>query len=231
MDDVDLFARLRSITIIKGVEWPNKLRAYMDNGARMSGVYAILKGLGPAVADEDADELSEILMENYGSWVIDENISRRAVEDWMIQMQFNRSILKQVNTVTSDDIETYMGWCKEISTSDPVGQVILADRLFKVVEVAQEQRIGFRNLLESGIFQKMFTSMFRNFNEHKFNKSVDVLVHLTKTSKVECRYTLGALTSLQRLLEVHKNLYRGKSASVDSFKVLVDDMERNCPSN
>jgi glutaredoxin 2 len=30
LDDVDLFSRLRSITIIKGVEWPKKLRTYMD---------------------------------------------------------------------------------------------------------------------------------------------------------------------------------------------------------
>ncbi|GMI17385.1 hypothetical protein TrLO_g9370 [Triparma laevis f. longispina] len=30
-DDVDLWARLRSITIVKGVVWPKKLRAYMDN--------------------------------------------------------------------------------------------------------------------------------------------------------------------------------------------------------
>jgi glutaredoxin 2 len=30
LDDIDLFSRLRSITIIKGVEWPKKLRNYMD---------------------------------------------------------------------------------------------------------------------------------------------------------------------------------------------------------
>jgi glutaredoxin 2 len=30
-DDVDLWSRLRSITIIKNVEWPAKLRRYMDN--------------------------------------------------------------------------------------------------------------------------------------------------------------------------------------------------------
>ena len=30
-DDVDLWARLRSITIVKGAVWPKKLRAYMDN--------------------------------------------------------------------------------------------------------------------------------------------------------------------------------------------------------
>ena len=30
-DDIDLWARLRSITIVKGVVWPKKLRAYMDN--------------------------------------------------------------------------------------------------------------------------------------------------------------------------------------------------------
>ncbi|KAL7580747.1 hypothetical protein ACA910_001031 [Epithemia clementina (nom. ined.)] len=29
-DDIDLFARLRSITIIKGVEWPENLRSYMN---------------------------------------------------------------------------------------------------------------------------------------------------------------------------------------------------------
>ena len=31
LDDIDLWARLRSITIIKGVQWPRKLRSYMDN--------------------------------------------------------------------------------------------------------------------------------------------------------------------------------------------------------
>lgn len=31
MDDIDLWSRLRSITIVKGVQWPSKLRAYMDN--------------------------------------------------------------------------------------------------------------------------------------------------------------------------------------------------------
>jgi len=30
-DDIDLWARLRSLTIIKGVEFPPKLRKYMDN--------------------------------------------------------------------------------------------------------------------------------------------------------------------------------------------------------
>lgn len=31
MDDIDLWSRLRSITIIKGVQWPERLRSYMDN--------------------------------------------------------------------------------------------------------------------------------------------------------------------------------------------------------
>jgi len=31
MDDIDLWSRLRSITIVKGVQWPVKLRNYMDN--------------------------------------------------------------------------------------------------------------------------------------------------------------------------------------------------------
>jgi glutaredoxin 2 len=30
IDDIDLFSRLRSQTIIKGVVWPEKLRKYMD---------------------------------------------------------------------------------------------------------------------------------------------------------------------------------------------------------
>jgi len=37
-DDVDLFARLRSITIIKDVEWPAKLRRYMDGMAELSDI-------------------------------------------------------------------------------------------------------------------------------------------------------------------------------------------------
>lgn len=38
MDDVDLWARLRSITIIKGVQWPTKLRAYMENLSALGDV-------------------------------------------------------------------------------------------------------------------------------------------------------------------------------------------------
>lgn len=38
MDDVDLWARLRSITIVKGVEWPKKLRAYMDELSALGDV-------------------------------------------------------------------------------------------------------------------------------------------------------------------------------------------------
>lgn len=30
-DDIDLWARLRSLTVIKGVEYPPKLRAYLDH--------------------------------------------------------------------------------------------------------------------------------------------------------------------------------------------------------
>lgn len=38
LDDVDLWSRLRSITIIKGVDWPKKLRAYMDNISELADV-------------------------------------------------------------------------------------------------------------------------------------------------------------------------------------------------
>ena len=38
LDNVDLFSRLRSITIIKGVEWPAKLRSYMDNMSALADV-------------------------------------------------------------------------------------------------------------------------------------------------------------------------------------------------
>ena len=37
-DDIDLWSRLRSITIVKGVEWPSKLRAYMDNFSALGDV-------------------------------------------------------------------------------------------------------------------------------------------------------------------------------------------------
>ena len=30
LDDIDLWSRLRSLTIVKGIEWPEKLRTYMD---------------------------------------------------------------------------------------------------------------------------------------------------------------------------------------------------------
>lgn len=38
MDDIDLWSRLRSITIIKGAQWPEKLRAYMDNLSALGDV-------------------------------------------------------------------------------------------------------------------------------------------------------------------------------------------------
>lgn len=37
-DDIDLFSRLRSITIIRDVDWPTKLRSYMDNMSELSDV-------------------------------------------------------------------------------------------------------------------------------------------------------------------------------------------------
>ena len=38
LDDVDLWARLRSITIIKGVKWPEGLRSYMDNLSELADI-------------------------------------------------------------------------------------------------------------------------------------------------------------------------------------------------
>jgi glutaredoxin 2 len=38
MDDIDLWSRLRSITIVKGVLWPAKLRNYMDNFSAMGDI-------------------------------------------------------------------------------------------------------------------------------------------------------------------------------------------------
>eukprot|EP00978_Attheya_sp_CCMP212_P013761 scaffold34610_cov50-Attheya_sp.AAC.6 len=38
LDDIDLWSRLRSITIIKDVQWPTKLRAYMDNLSALGDV-------------------------------------------------------------------------------------------------------------------------------------------------------------------------------------------------
>lgn len=38
LDDIDLWARLRSITIVKGVEWPTRLRSYMDNLSALGDV-------------------------------------------------------------------------------------------------------------------------------------------------------------------------------------------------
>jgi len=38
LDDIDLWARLRSVTIIQGVQWPGKLRAYMDNLSALGDV-------------------------------------------------------------------------------------------------------------------------------------------------------------------------------------------------
>jgi len=38
LDDIDLWARLRSITIVSGVQWPTKLRKYMDNLSALGDV-------------------------------------------------------------------------------------------------------------------------------------------------------------------------------------------------
>jgi glutaredoxin 2 len=38
LDDVDLWARLRSVTIVEGVVWPKKLRSYMDNMSALTDV-------------------------------------------------------------------------------------------------------------------------------------------------------------------------------------------------
>ena len=38
LDDIDLFARLRSITIIRDVDWPTKLRTYMDNMSELADI-------------------------------------------------------------------------------------------------------------------------------------------------------------------------------------------------
>lgn len=38
LDDIDLWARLRSITIIKGVVWPDRLRRYMDNMSQLGDI-------------------------------------------------------------------------------------------------------------------------------------------------------------------------------------------------
>ena len=38
LDDVDLWSRLRSVTLIKGVQWPAKLRAYMERLSELGDV-------------------------------------------------------------------------------------------------------------------------------------------------------------------------------------------------
>lgn len=38
LDDIDLWSRLRSVTIVKGVSWPSKLRRYMDNISALGDV-------------------------------------------------------------------------------------------------------------------------------------------------------------------------------------------------
>lgn len=44
LDDIDLWARLRSISIISDVEWPDGLRRYMDNLSELADV-ALYDGL------------------------------------------------------------------------------------------------------------------------------------------------------------------------------------------
>jgi glutaredoxin 2 len=38
MDDIDLWSRLRSVTIVKDAQWPAKLRRYMDNFSALGDV-------------------------------------------------------------------------------------------------------------------------------------------------------------------------------------------------
>lgn len=38
LDDIDLWSRLRSVTLIKGIEYPSKLRKYLDNFAAAGDV-------------------------------------------------------------------------------------------------------------------------------------------------------------------------------------------------
>lgn len=38
LDDIDLWARLRSVTIIQDVTWPDKLRRYMDNLSELADI-------------------------------------------------------------------------------------------------------------------------------------------------------------------------------------------------
>lgn len=44
LDDIDLWARLRSISIVRDVEWPDGLRRYMDNLSELADV-ALYDGL------------------------------------------------------------------------------------------------------------------------------------------------------------------------------------------
>jgi glutaredoxin 2 len=37
-DDIDLWARLRSLSVVKGVEWPEKLGKYMRNFEKKADV-------------------------------------------------------------------------------------------------------------------------------------------------------------------------------------------------
>ena len=37
-DDIDLWSRLRSVTIVRGIQWPLKLRAYMDKLSAMGDI-------------------------------------------------------------------------------------------------------------------------------------------------------------------------------------------------
>lgn len=45
LDDIDLWARLRSITVISGVAWPTKLRTYMDNLSRWGMFLCMMRWL------------------------------------------------------------------------------------------------------------------------------------------------------------------------------------------
>jgi glutaredoxin 2 len=38
LDDIDMWARLRSVSIIKGVKWPDSLRKYMDNLSQLGDI-------------------------------------------------------------------------------------------------------------------------------------------------------------------------------------------------
>jgi hypothetical protein len=202
----------------------NELQAFLENGARMSGVYTILKMLSPAPADHEPD-LFEIIHRNYRSWVRDDKHAGSALEDLLTDMELKRLLFGSGPLIRASDIRVYVDWCTGISSKDSVAQLVLRERLLNVVYAAQNGKISLAELLGSGIFYSIFSAMFKNFNLQRFNQTVYILNHMVTTQMSHKDDTgVEPLRSILQLFRKNAAIYQSKSknAHVEQLKIAVN---------